>query len=92
MVLLSFENGFSVPGVDHIYIQPGSKVLYIGAAAGTTVSHVSDIVGPSGCVYAVEFSHRPGFVYGSTNLFCLCDEPCILILQSRSYQHGEVED
>eukprot|EP00968_Pinguiococcus_pyrenoidosus_P027861 scaffold7513_cov296-Pinguiococcus_pyrenoidosus.AAC.2 len=31
-----------------------------GAAAGTTVSHVSDIVGPSGCVYAVEFSHRPG--------------------------------
>lgn len=32
----------------------------MGAAAGTTVSHVSDIVGPSGCVYAVEFSHRPG--------------------------------
>jgi rRNA 2'-O-methyltransferase fibrillarin len=32
----------------------------LGAAAGTTVSHVSDIVGPSGCVYAVEFSHRPG--------------------------------
>lgn len=47
-------------GVDHIHIQPGSKVLYLGAAAGTTVSHVSDIVGPSGCVYAVEFSHRPG--------------------------------
>ena len=39
---------------------PGSKVLYLGAAAGTTVSHVSDIVGPTGCVYAVEFSHRPG--------------------------------
>lgn len=47
-------------GVDHIHIQPGSKVLYIGAAAGTSVSHVSDIVGPAGCVYAVEFSHRPG--------------------------------
>jgi rRNA 2'-O-methyltransferase fibrillarin len=47
-------------GVDHIHIKPGSKVLYLGAAAGTTVSHVSDIVGPSGCVYAVEFSHRPG--------------------------------
>lgn len=27
---------------------------------GTTVSHVSDIVGPTGCVYAVEFSFRPG--------------------------------
>jgi len=25
---------------------PGSKVLYLGAASGTTVSHVSDIVGP----------------------------------------------
>lgn len=36
------------------------QVLYLGAAAGTTVSHVADIVGPSGCVYAVEFAHRPG--------------------------------
>ena len=36
------------------------QVLYLGAAAGTTVSHVSDIVGPTGCVYAVEFAHRPG--------------------------------
>ena len=35
-------------------------MLYIGASAGTTVSHVSDIVGPTGCVYAVEFAHRPG--------------------------------
>lgn len=41
-------------------MKPGSKVLYLGAAAGTTVSHVSDIVGPTGCVYAVEFAHRPG--------------------------------
>ena len=47
-------------GVDNIWMEPGSKVLYLGAAAGTTVSHVSDIVGPEGCVYAVEFSHRPG--------------------------------
>lgn len=36
------------------------KVLYLGAASGTTVSHVSDIVGPEGRVYAVEFSHRSG--------------------------------
>jgi len=47
-------------GIDNIWIKPGSKVLYLGAAAGTTVSHVSDIVGPDGAVYAVEFSHRPG--------------------------------
>lgn len=47
-------------GVDNIWIEPTSKVLYLGAAAGTSVSHVSDIVGPNGLVYAVEFSHRPG--------------------------------
>ena len=33
-------------GVDKIHIKPGSKVLYLGAASGTTVSHVADIVGP----------------------------------------------
>ena len=35
-------------------------MLYLGAASGTTVSHVADIVGPEGMVYAVEFSHRSG--------------------------------
>lgn len=47
-------------GVEDIHIKPGTKVLYLGAASGTTVSHVSDIVGPEGRVYAVEFSHRSG--------------------------------
>ena len=47
-------------GVEDIHIKPGMKVLYLGAASGTTVSHVSDIVGPEGRVYAVEFSHRSG--------------------------------
>jgi rRNA 2'-O-methyltransferase fibrillarin len=41
-------------------MEPGSKVLYLGAASGTTVSHVSDIVGENGVVYAVEFSKRTG--------------------------------
>lgn len=41
-------------------MKPGSKVLYLGAASGTSVSHVSDIVGPTGQVFAVEFSHRSG--------------------------------
>ena len=36
------------------------QVLYLGGASGTTVSHVSDMVGPEGVVYAVEFSHRSG--------------------------------
>jgi len=47
-------------GIENIWIKPGSKVLYLGAASGTTVSHVADIVGPTGLVYAVEFSHRSG--------------------------------
>lgn len=33
-------------------------MLYLGGASGTSVSHVSDLVGPEGAVYAVEFSHR----------------------------------
>eukprot|EP00892_Ulva_mutabilis_P008471 jgi/Ulvmu1/5997/UM026_0121.1 len=47
-------------GLDNIYIKPGAKLLYLGAASGTSVSHCSDIVGPTGAVYAVEFSHRSG--------------------------------
>ncbi|GMM52868.1 rRNA methyltransferase [Starmerella bacillaris] len=47
-------------GLDDIFMGPGKKVLYLGAASGTSVSHVADLVGPEGVVYAVEFSHRPG--------------------------------
>ena len=35
---------------------PDERVLYLGAASGTTVSHVADVVGPT---YAVEFAPRP---------------------------------
>jgi len=49
-----------VGGIENVWIAPGCKVLYLGAASGTSVSHVSDIVGPTGMVYAVEFSHRSG--------------------------------
>jgi fibrillarin-like pre-rRNA processing protein len=45
-------------GLRTMPITNGTSVLYLGAAAGTTVSHVSDIVGPRGLVYAVEFSAR----------------------------------
>ena len=34
----------------------GDRVLYLGAASGTTVSHVADFAGPT---YAVEFAPRP---------------------------------
>ncbi|MCZ7355760.1 MAG: fibrillarin-like rRNA/tRNA 2'-O-methyltransferase [Candidatus Methanoperedens sp.] len=41
----------------YIPIKKDSQVLYLGAANGTTVSHVSDIVS-DGTVFAVEFSPR----------------------------------
>ena len=37
-------------------LEGGEKVLYLGAAAGTTVGHVADFAGPT---YAVEFAPRP---------------------------------
>merc|ERR1711964_956388 len=33
---------------------------FTSVASGTSVSHVADIVGPTGTVFAVEFSHRSG--------------------------------
>ena len=51
-----------------IPIAKDSRVLYLGAASGTTVSHVSDIV-PEGIVYAVEFSTRT-----MRDLVQLCDK------------------
>ena len=45
-------------GMKHMQIKDGSKVLYLGAATGTTPSHVSDIAGADGMVYCVEISER----------------------------------
>jgi len=45
-------------GIENVPIKPGLKVLYLGAATGTTASHVSDIVGEKGKVYCVEFAPR----------------------------------
>jgi fibrillarin-like pre-rRNA processing protein len=45
-------------GLDLMPIKPGGLVLYLGAASGTTISHVSDIIGEEGHVWGVEFSPR----------------------------------
>ncbi len=45
-------------GLTVVPIRKGHKVLYLGAASGTTASHVSDIVGEKGHVYCVEFAAR----------------------------------
>ena len=44
--------------LDYFPFENKSKVLYLGASTGTTVSHISDIVGPSGIVFAVEHASR----------------------------------
>lgn len=45
-------------GINYVPIKPLHSVLYLGAASGTTASHVSDIVGEKGIVYCVEFASR----------------------------------
>jgi fibrillarin-like pre-rRNA processing protein len=45
-------------GLNAVPIRPDHQVLYLGAASGTTASHVSDIVGEKGHVYCVEFASR----------------------------------
>lgn len=45
-------------GLKSFPFEEGSSVLYLGASTGTTVSHVSDIVGTSGKVFAVEMASR----------------------------------
>ena len=45
-------------GLEEFPFENKSKVLYLGASTGTTVSHISDIVGPSGIVFAVEHASR----------------------------------
>jgi fibrillarin-like pre-rRNA processing protein len=45
-------------GLKTVPIQANHKVLYLGAASGTTSSHISDIVGADGQVFCVEFSAR----------------------------------
>lgn len=46
-------------GYDGPLPRPGERWLYLGAATGTTASHLADLVGPEGVVYAVEVSLRP---------------------------------
>ena len=45
-------------GLENFPFKNKTKVLYLGASTGTTVSHVSDIVGPNGLVFAVEHASR----------------------------------
>ena len=44
--------------ISTIFLRRGSRVLYLGSATGTTVSHVSDIIGSQGIIYSVDFSPK----------------------------------
>ncbi len=46
-----------INGLKEMPIKKNSRVLYLGAATGTTASHISDIA-CEGTVYCVEFSQR----------------------------------
>ena len=46
-------------GYDGPMPSPGERWLYLGAASGTTASHIGDLVGAAGSVHLVERSLRP---------------------------------
>jgi fibrillarin-like pre-rRNA processing protein len=45
-------------GLKHMEIKDGDSVLYLGAATGTTCSHISDIIGDKGSLFCIEISER----------------------------------
>ena len=47
-----------IKGIHQINLKPDNVVLYLGASTGTTVSHVSDIVGKGGFVFALDSAPR----------------------------------
>lgn len=56
-------------GISQIGIMPGKTVLYLGASTGTTVSHVSDIVGENGFIFALDSAPRT-----TRQLVYLCEQ------------------
>ncbi|MCR8432831.1 MAG: fibrillarin-like rRNA/tRNA 2'-O-methyltransferase [Crenarchaeota archaeon] len=48
-----------INGLKDIRISEGDRILYLGIASGTTSSHISDIIGPKGIIYGIEFAPRP---------------------------------
>ena len=45
-------------GSPNVGIRKNDVILYLGASTGTTVSHVSDIVGKDGFIFALDFAPR----------------------------------
>ncbi len=58
-----------VKGLQQMGLQQGSTVLYLGASHGLTPSHISDIIGESGFIIALDVAPRV-----VRDLVFLCDE------------------
>lgn len=56
-------------GCTNTGIRKGDTILYLGAASGTTPSHISDMIGHEGFMFALEFSAR-----SARDLVFLCEE------------------
>ena len=50
--------GALLKGLEELPVKEGDRILYLGIASGTTASHISDIIGPRGRIYGVEFAPR----------------------------------
>jgi len=84
-------------GIKAVPIKPNHQVLYLGAASGTTASHVSDIVGDKGYVYCVEFAPRA--IRELVNNVCAYRVNMLPILEDARFPekyaifiHGKVDD
>ncbi|HIP66621.1 MAG TPA: fibrillarin-like rRNA/tRNA 2'-O-methyltransferase [Candidatus Nanopusillus sp.] len=44
--------------IKEVPIKPGDKILYLGIAAGTTASHISDIIGWDGVIFGIDVAPR----------------------------------
>jgi fibrillarin-like pre-rRNA processing protein len=65
-----------VKGLEHFGLNESSSILYLGAASGTTVSHVSDII-TKGKLFALEFSpetFRDLYLLGRKNIIPLLED------------------
>ncbi len=75
-------------GLQNLEIKPGAKVLYLGAASGTTASHVSDILGKDGELYCVEFAQR-----SMRDLIAVCEKrPNMMPIHADANHPNEYED
>lgn len=45
-------------GLSELPAKSGSKILYLGSAEGTTISHLSDIVGEKGIIFGVDLNAK----------------------------------